>query len=94
MLKNQVRKITLTSNSIITLVEGDSTREVSVEGYTCSIDSDNPEKMSVSKYFVNKEAEELYVSNRATCRADYAAFTESAYALQDELIAEKQAAAE
>lgn len=94
MLKNQVRKITLTANSVVTVVDGETTREVSVEGYTCNIDSDNPEKMSVSKYYINEESKELYKLNRAVCRADYAEFEDAAYALQDELIAEKQAAAE
>lgn len=94
MLKNQVKKITLTANSAITVTEGDSTREVLVEGYTCTIDSANPKNMNVSKYPASPEGKELYKDNREACRADYAAFEDAAYALQDELIAEKQAEAE
>lgn len=89
MLKNQIRKITLTANSVVTVTDGGSTKEVAVEGYTCSIDSNNPEKMNVSKYYVNEEAKELYKANRSICRADYAAFEDAAYALQDEMIAGK-----
>ncbi len=89
MLKNQKKNITLTANSVMSVTEGDITREVVVEGYSCTIDSQNPENMNVSKYFQSEESKALYKTNRATCRADYAEFEDAAYKLQDELIAER-----
>lgn len=91
MLKNQKKNITLTANSVVSVVEGEITREVIVEGYSCTIDSENPDKMNVSKYFQSDEGRSLYKEHRAACRADYAAFEDAAYELQDELIAEKAA---
>lgn len=91
MLKEQAKKITLTGKSVITVTDGDDTRDIAVEGYTCTIDSGKPENMNVSRYFASNEGRELYKDNRSECRADYAAFEDAAYALQDEMIAEKSA---
>lgn len=91
MLREQDKKITLTAKSVIMVTDGDNTREVSVEGYSCTIDSENPENMNVSRYFASNEGRELYKDNRSECRTDYAAFEDAAYALQDEMIAEKSA---
>lgn len=93
MLKNQKKNITLTANSVISLSEGDTPREVIVEGYSCTIDGQNPGNMNVSKYFQSDEGKALYKDNRSTCRADYAAFEDACYELQDEMIAELETAA-
>lgn len=91
MLTNEKRSITFTATSSVEVAEGDSTKEVAVEGYSCTIDSDNPGKMNVSKYYMSEEAKAVYKEHRAQCRADYAAFEDAAYAIQDEMIAEKAA---
>jgi len=75
------------ANSVITVTEGDATREVAIEGYTCTIDSGSPENMSVSRYFQTEEARQLYRENRETCREDYDAFQRMCYALQDKMFA-------
>ena len=90
MLKNQTKKITITANSSIMVTEGDTTKEVLVEGYSCKIDSENPKNMEISKFFTSNDMKAVYKANRETCRADYAAFEDAAYALQDEMIAEKE----
>ena len=50
MLNNQKKSITLTAESVITVTEGDTTRQVSVEGYSCTISSENPEDIRISRY--------------------------------------------
>ena len=45
MLNNQKKSITLTAESVITVTEGDTTKQVSVEGYSCTISSENPENI-------------------------------------------------
>lgn len=77
---NITKKVTLTGETVI---DG-----VSVAGYSASIDSDNPANMSKSSWENNKE---LYKQNRAICRKEAAEFEDTAYALQDEMIAEKEA---
>lgn len=79
-----VRKsITLTGEC---LIDG-----VKAEGYTAVINSANPLDMTLSSYQHNKE---LCKANRQVCRADEAAFEDMAYAIQDEMLAEKEAAGE
>lgn len=51
------------------------------------MDSENPENMSMNRFFPNAESKELYKDHRTECREDYAAFMEKAYALQDEMFA-------
>lgn len=74
------KSITITGQSVI-----DGT---AAEGYQAVIDSENPEDMKLTSWQTNKN---LYKANRAACREDSAAFEDAAYALQDELIAEKAA---
>lgn len=57
---------------------------VKVVQHTCTITSDNPTEMRVGMVKLNTE---LYKTNRATCRDDYAVFEDAAYALQEELLA-------
>lgn len=90
MLKNQTKKITITANSSITVTDGDTTKEVLVEGYTCKIDSDNPQNMEITRFFTTNDMKAVYKDNRETCRADYAAFENAMFDLQDELIAAKE----
>lgn len=87
MLNNQKKSITLTAESVITVTEGDTTRQVSVEGYSCTISSENPEDIRISRYQMGTEGKKLYKEHREQCRADYAAFEDAAYVLQDEMIA-------
>ena len=87
MLNNQKKSITLTAESVITVTEGDTTKQVSVEGYSCTISSENPEDIRISRYQMGTEGKKLYKEHREQCRADYAAFEDAAYVLQDEMIA-------
>ncbi|MFR8171215.1 MAG: hypothetical protein ACLU9Q_10390 [Marvinbryantia sp.] len=87
MLNNQKKSITLTAESVITVTEGDTTKQVSVEGYRCTISSENPEDISISRYPQGTDGKKLYKEHREQCRADYAAFEDAAYVLQDEMIA-------
>lgn len=83
MLGQKTKKVTITAIST-TEIEG---KKVVLENYTATVDSENPENMSMSKFFPTAEARELYKEHRAECREDYAAFEEKAYALQDEMFA-------
>lgn len=58
--------------------------DISVAGFTATIDASNPEDMNISVYQNNKEA---YKKNRVQARADQAEFEDMAYAKQDEMIA-------
>lgn len=91
MLQNTKKNITLTAESVISVTEGDTAKQVSVEGYSCSIDSGNPDDIRISRWFQGTEAKKVYKERRGECHADYAAFENAAYALQDGMIAEKNA---
>ena len=90
MLKNQGKKITITGQSVVTIKEGEASKELAVERYSCTIDSEHPENMTVSKFYPNVEAREAYTDHRTECRADYAEFQAQAYELQDAMFAEQQ----
>lgn len=93
MLREKTKSITLKANSAVEVTEADGTvKLVNVEGYTCTINSDNPVDINIGKYFVSTQAKALYKEHREECHADYAAFENECYALQDEMIAEKNAA--
>lgn len=87
MLNNQKKSITLTAESVITVTEGDTTRQVSVEGYSCTISSENPEDIRISRYQMGTEGKKLYKEHREQCHADYAAFEDAAYKIQDSMLA-------
>ena len=57
---------------------------VRVVQYSCIIPMDNPNEMRIG---ITKLNTELYKKNRDICRADYAAFEDSAYELQAKIIA-------
>ena len=93
MLKDRKKSIEITEVSKVNVTEGETIKEVAIEGYTCRINSDKPQDMTISKYFVNSEAAAMYLEHREECRADYLEFQKESYALQDKLIAEKSAQA-
>lgn len=72
----------------ITVTGGSYIDRVQAEGYTATISSDNPEDIVFSNWQTDKA---LYKANRSQCRKDAAEFEDVAYAIQDEMIAEKQA---
>ena len=57
---------------------------VNVVRYICVLSSDKPQDMLIRTIKLN---DELYKANRDLCRADYAAFEDEAYKLQDEYLA-------
>lgn len=75
---NMKKSITLTGESMINGVQA--------EGYSATINSNDPEDMTLSSWQTDKA---LYKANRSQCRQDAAEFEDAAYALQDEIIAEK-----
>lgn len=58
--------------------------DVRVVQYTCIIPVDRPQEMRLG---ITKLNPELYKTNREICRADYAAFEDAAYQLQEECMA-------
>ena len=52
--------------------------------YTCIIQADNPEDMRIG---ITKLDPAAYKEHRDVCRADFAAFEDAAYELQEELLA-------
>lgn len=81
----------LTVRKSITLTGDCMIDGVKAEGYSAVINSSNPLDMTLSSYQQNKE---LCKANRQQCRADEAEFEDLAYAIQDEMLAEKEAAGE
>lgn len=73
------KNITLTGNSAI--------GGIIAECYQAVIDSNNPQDMTITSWQADKA---VYKANRAQCRLDSAEFEEAAYALQDEILAEKE----
>lgn len=70
------KSITLTGNSMI--------NGAIAESYQAVIDSNDPKNMSMNSWQSNRQ---LYKENRTQCRLDAAEFEDTAYALQDEMIA-------
>jgi len=62
-----------------TIIDG-----IKVVQHTCTISSEDPQQIRVGMVKLDNE---MYKANRAICRDDYAVFEDSAYALQEELIA-------
>ena len=84
MLSQSTKKVTITASSIVETEE----KKVVLENYTATVDSENPENLSLNKFFPTTESTDLYKDHRAECRADYTAFQTRAYALQDEMFSE------
>ncbi len=71
-----------------TTIEGKSVvNDVEIAGFRASIDSDNPDDMTISVWQSNKAE---YKANRVAARADQAEFEDYAYTVQDELKTEMQ----
>ena len=87
MLKNESKKITISAQSVVTVIEDGVSKEVAVKGFTATIDSANPENMSINEYYQGTNGKDLYKEHRSECRADEAAFEDMVYDLQDEMIA-------
>ena len=67
MLREKTKSITLKANSAVEVTEADGTTKlVNVEGYTCTINSDNPVDISIGKYFASTQAKALYKVRNAT----------------------------
>lgn len=54
--------------------------------HTATINTDNPEQMSLNSVKLDKEA---YKENRDICRADIAEFEDAAYMLQEQYLAQR-----
>lgn len=61
---------------------------VKIVQYTCVIPLSDPNDMRIGS---TKLDQDLYKANREFCRADYAAFEDSAFELQEKLLAEANA---
>lgn len=83
MLTETAKKVTITATSVVEIEE----KKVVLENYTATVDSGNPENLSMNKFFPTAESKDLYKDHRTECREDYAVFQEKAYALQDEMFA-------
>ena len=83
MLTETTKKVTITATSVVEIEE----KKVVLENYTATVDSGNPENLSMNKFFPTAESKDLYKDYRTECREDYAAFQGKAYALQDEMFA-------
>jgi hypothetical protein len=66
-----------------TTIEGEK-----VVQYTCIISTDEPQNMRLG---ITKLNPSMYKEHRDVCRADYAAFEDAAYMLQDEYLAKLNA---
>lgn len=95
MLNNIVKNVTLTGNSVVTVTEEDVSRNVTIKGFECKINSENPAKpIEFSNFFISEEAKGLYMEHKDEVRKDIADFEDTAFELQKKMIAEKQAGAE
>lgn len=57
--------------------------DIKVVQYTCVIPASKPQDMRIG---ITKLNSAMYKANRERCRADYAAFEDGAYELQEELL--------
>lgn len=91
-LENFKKSITLTGQSVITVTAEDgTTKNVVAETYNATINSADPNNMNLNSYQNDKSICKKY---RSQCRKDEADFEDTCYAIQDEMIAELELAAE
>lgn len=76
----------LNMNISVTMNGSSTFNGETAETYTATIDSSNPENISMSNYIQNNK---VYRDNRQQCYADRKAFDDMVYAKQDEMIAAK-----
>lgn len=88
MLKNQKKEIKLTGQSVVTVADGDSTKDVKLEEYSCTINSEDPSDFRINRVPNGSIYKTYYKDNRTQCHEDYAAFENAVFDLQDQLIAE------
>lgn len=88
MLANFKKSVTITGQSVIETVKDGITNRIEVESYSATINSDNPEDISIYPTRLNHA---MYKANRTQCREDTAGFEEAVYVIQDQMIAEKAA---
>lgn len=70
----------------VTLIGASMINGVQAEGYTAKINSENPDDITFSNWQTDKK---LYKENRDQCRKDSADFEDAAYAVQDEMISDR-----
>lgn len=80
----------LTTTKSITITGNSKIGDVVAESYSATINSDNPEDITLSSWQQDKAT---YKANRAQCRKDSAEFEDLAYQLQDEMLAATETAA-
>lgn len=85
MLANFRKKITITGQSVIELTENEQSVQKVAEGYSATIDSNNPEDITFSSWQQDKA---LYKANRVVCRKDQGDFEDAVYAIQDTMLVE------
>ena len=61
MLTETSKKVTITATSVAEIEE----KKIVLENYTATVDSENPENMSMNRFFPNAESKELYKDHRA-----------------------------
>lgn len=76
---------TLTFKDTVQRVGYTTINGVKVVQYTATIPSDEPQNLRIA---ITKLDNEMYKANRAICRADYAAFEDAVFELQDKYISE------
>lgn len=76
----------LTTKKEITLTGESRIDDVVAEVYRAVINSESPDDMTLTAVQRDKA---LYKANRRQCREDNAEFEELAYAVQDEMLAQK-----
>lgn len=81
----------LNTKKSITVTGSSSIDGVKAIEFKATIDSDNPQNMSITTWQTDKA---LYKANRTVCRADYVEFEDGIYELQDEMIAEMSVSVE
>lgn len=91
MLKNQKKEIKITGQSVVTVTDGDSIKDVKLEDYSCTINSSEPSDFRINRIPNGSTYKAYYKDNRAQCHEDYAAFENVAFALQEQMIAEAAA---
>ncbi len=60
MLTETTKKVTITATSVVEIEE----KKVALENYTATVDSGNPENLSMNKFFPTAESKDLYKDHR------------------------------
>lgn len=76
----------LKMNKAVTINGTSQIGGVIAETFSATINSDNPDNMSLTSYIQNTKT---YRENQTQCDKDAAEFREKAFEVQDEMVAEK-----